>query len=134
MATPTARYEADGAFYLDHPFEPPQPLTDAFLAVLARNLPTGAIDTEADNAVPMTTWVDWRYAGRAEAIAKLFWPALDVTAAANPGYRGCNQWVEVARALSEARQAVTTAEALVRRHTNPMPSFGRRTVETAGRR
>jgi hypothetical protein len=88
---------------------------------LRRNIPTDALDNDDADEYLSATWVGWRYAQRAEAIARLFWPGLAVKAAANPRYEGCDELAPAGdeaararRALAEARRAIVSAETLVR--------------------
>ena len=108
-------YDLSGDLYLDFPLPlSVQPITGIFYDVLRQNLPAGSCDAEFYGAQPCTVFVDWRYAQRAEAIANLFWPGLQVKASANPRYQGCDQWVTLTKTLAEARKAVMAAEAAVR--------------------
>ncbi len=122
MNAPRLRYEPDGSLYHDWPFEIDQAEATTYLAVLRRNLPAGTTDNEGTDDAPDTTWVDWRYAQRAEQIARIFWPGVQVTAAANPRYQGCpSPHTALVKALADARKAVMTAEALVRTGLAPVP-------------
>jgi len=131
MDAPRLRYEPDGSLYHDWPFEIDQAEATTYLKVLRRNLPAGTTDSAGTDAAPDTTWVEWRYAQRAEAIARLFWPGVRVTAAANPSYQGCiSPHQEALKALADARKAVMAAEALVRTGlavvpVRPVPLTGR---------
>jgi hypothetical protein len=136
MATPapTARYEADGDLYLDIPPDTShQPIVAVYCAVARQHIPPGFFDVEVFGG-PSTVWVNWRYAQRAEAIARLFWPTLQVNAAANPHYQARDHTRAVRQALADARKAIVAAETLVRCGAAPAPSFGPRAGEIAGRR
>lgn len=114
MDQPTGRYDEQGAFYFDIPLDLTR--TTYVLAlrqVLAKNLPPDTLDYD-EMPYPMTIWCDWRYAPRAEQIARLFFPALKVAAAGNPHYRGPRETRDLATQLGAARRAIVAAEALVR--------------------
>ena len=135
MNAPRLRYEPDGSLYHDWPFEIDQAEATTYLTVLRRNLPAGTTDNEGTDDAPDTTWVDWRWAPRAEQIARIFWPGVQVTAAANPRYQGCpSPHTELVKALADARKAIVAAESLVPCGAAPVPSFGQRAAEIAGRR
>ncbi len=111
---PTGRYEADGDFYLDFPADPVggDELVRAFRRVIALNLPVEVVDYEQDApANPGAMWTHWQYGPRTEALAKLFWPGLTVTAKSNAQYE---QGGELAKQLKALRQALVAAEAAVR--------------------
>lgn len=109
---PTGRYAADGDFYLDLPESlVGSPLVATFLLVLERNFPGDATDCDGPFCEVTTIWAHWLHAQRAEAIARLFWPGLTVTAKGNPRYR---QGGDVVKQLADARRAIVAAEALVR--------------------
>lgn len=114
QSLPTGRYEADGDFYLDFPGDPVggDELVRAFRRVIALNLPADMIDYEQDNAAnPGSMWTYWEYGPRTEALARLFWPGLTVTAKNNAHYE---QGGELAKQLKALRQALAAAEAAVR--------------------
>ena len=115
MTTPDARYDEGGNLR----FTFPNPLIHAperqvFHLVLARNIPFGGLRFCARDRSWIT--VDWRFARRAEQLARTFWPSLAVRAAANPLY---GTW------SPEEHQPCGAA---------PVPSFGQRAAEIAGRR
>jgi len=108
---PGGRYERDGEFYLDFPAAFPQDnYFQTFRRVVGANTPPGVLDYE-NPFCPSTLWVDFHYAPRVEAIARLFWPGMTVIAWGNAGY---NPDFNVTRQLAAARKAISTAEAAVR--------------------
>jgi len=112
---PDGRYEACGDFYLDLPLDLSlQPIASVFFDVVRHNIPTDCCDAEFYGARPSTIWVKWRYAQRAEAIPRLFWPDIKVDAKANPNYQARDHTREVRQALTSGCEAIVAAEALVR--------------------
>jgi len=114
LSLPTGRYAEDGDFYLDFPGDPVggDELVRSFRRVIALNLPADMIDYEQDApANPGAMWTSWQYGPRTEALARLFWPGLTVTAKNNAHYE---QGGDIAKQLKTMRQALVAAEAAVR--------------------
>lgn len=110
---PTGRYDADGAFYLDFPCDVlgGDAFVSSFRRVIVLNLPFAMIDYEQERPNPGTMWTHWSVGPRTEALARLFWPGLTVTAQGNANYA---QGGEIAKQLKIMRRALVAAEAAVR--------------------